>query len=511
MEFRVKFLPNEYFFGGPTSKATDMPLYAGKKYEDDFLFNPRNQMTPVYISTKGRYIWSEHTFKVRIVLIGEDFQLNEKGNNLREAYLNAMNDHFPFEGNSLPSEFFTTAQYNTWMEFTYHPTQEGVLDYAHNIISHGFEPGILIIDEGWHGRYGYWQWDKAAFPNPKEMIKELHSLGFKVMLWIVPLVCPDGQDFIMNIFESFNPKTYDKLFLRNKEGKIALVNWWNGFSAILDFRKECDREFLDSKLQYLIDEYGVDGFKFDGGSYAMYHPDNLVNGTPREDHDPEALNKAWNEFGRKYTFHEYKDTFKGGGKIAIQRLCDRGHIWDNDGINTLLPCSIMQGLMGYPFICPDMIGGGEWSYTVKPGFVIDEELFIRMAQASALCPMMQFSWAPWRALSKEAYDIVAEAGQLHKKMANKIIALVRESEKTGEPILRSLEYNYPNNGYEEIMDEFMLGTDILVCPVVTKGTFKKEIAIPEGKWKLPNGEIIEGNIRKVFDTPIDSLLYFEKI
>ncbi|MBE6613139.1 MAG: glycoside hydrolase [Ruminococcaceae bacterium] len=518
---RFTLKPGEYFWGGSTAYGTDMPITAGSSYSRDFRQNPSNQMMPLFLSSEGRYIWSEDTFKVwvdgdELCFDGGTFELWEGGNCLRDAYLAAMEAHFPFretrvDGKKLPREFFMTAQYNSWMEFTYHPTQAGILEYAHAIIDHGFEPGILIIDEGWHTRYGQWKFDFAAFPDPKAMVDELHRLGFKVMLWVTPMVTPDGQEFIMDTRADFNPESWDKLFLRTKDNKVALVEWWNGFSAILDFRKECDRQYLDSTLQFRMKEYGVDGFKFDGGSYAMYRPEHIQNGEAQDDHNAEALNVAWNEFGARYTFHEYKDTFKGGGKATIQRLRDRGHCWDGDGINTLLPCSILQGLMGHPFICPDMIGGGEWSYNMRPGFKIDEELFIRMAQASALFPMMQFSWAPWRALSEGSYKIVAEAGQLHKRMADKIIALVADAEKTGEPILRALEYADPHKGYAHITDEYLLGNDILVCPIITKGTTEKDVTFPAGRWMAEDGSIYDGNSVVRLAAPMERLLWFRRV
>jgi alpha-glucosidase len=110
-----------------------------------------------------------------------------------------------------------------------------------------------------------------------------------------------------------------------------------------------------------------------------------------------------------------------------------------------------------------MIGGGSWAHNVDPDFKMDEELFVRMAEASALMPMMQFSWAPWRVLSPEAQAMVKAAADLHRRMAGEILALVRDAEVRGEPIVRSLEYNDPHKGYEHIMDEFMLGEDILVA------------------------------------------------
>ena len=279
---------------------------------------------------------------------------------------------------------------------------------------------------------------------------------------------------------------------------------------MLDMTKEWDVEFLDSQLKYLMEEYGVDGFKFDGGNVGRYVPSNIVNGEPPKGYDPHALNIAWNEFGRRYEFHEYKDTYLGGGKNCIQRLQDRNHSWDKGGINTLIPSSIIQGLTGHPFICPDMIGGGEWSYSILPGFNVDEELFVRMAQVSALCPMMQFSWAPWRALSEKNLEIVRDCMNLHKKFGDKIVALVKESEVSGEPILRNLEYNDPGKGYEHIIDQFMLGTDILVAPVVTEKTYKRDVVFPAGEWVDADGNVYEGNKTYNLDAPIEKLLWFER-
>jgi alpha-glucosidase (family GH31 glycosyl hydrolase) len=95
------------------------------------------------------------------------------------------------------------------------------------------------------------------------------------MLWVCPLVTADGESYVMGSFRQLNPY-YDRRFLRNKAGEIAIVPWWNGYSAILDMRNEWDRAFLDDQLQTLMREYGVDGFKFDGGGYGMYLPQSVM-------------------------------------------------------------------------------------------------------------------------------------------------------------------------------------------------------------------------------------------
>jgi len=130
---------------------------------------------------------------------------------------------------------------------------------------------------------------------------------------------------------------------------------------------------------------------------------------------------------------------------------------------------------------------------------------------SAMFPMMQFSWAPWRALSSEHLAMVRKASELHDKMSDEIIALVRSSEQSGEPIIRSLEYSYPGNGYEHIADEFLLGSNILVAPVVTPNTYERKVVFPYGNWSDESGRIFEGPCEAILPAPLDELLWFRKM
>lgn len=518
MELKVDILENEYWWGGATEKSTEFPITANSTYFFD-MYRGQNQTMPLYLSSHGRYIWSEKPICVTVkdgafyVESEAEIILSQSGNSLKDAYIAAMCKHFSFSGKVPPLKFFESAQYNTWMEFDYNQTQENVLKYARAIVENGYEPGILMIDEGWHTRYGTWEFDLAKFPDPKAMIDELHELGFKVMLWVVPFVTPDGKDFIVSYYpylKFLNGGAGDKeRFLRTDSGDVALVHWWNGYSAVLNLCNEDDREFLDEKLHRLMKLYGVDGFKFDGGNISAYSPSEIINGIQTK-YSPDELNIAWNEFGARYEYHEYKDTFKGGGKAVVQRLSDRHHKWKGCGLDTVIPSALTQGLLGYPFICPDMVGGGEWSFNYKPNFKVDEELFVRMAQCSALFPMMQFSWAPWRVLSQSSQKLCLAAAKLHTEFSPIISELVKESAVSGEPIVRHMEYEYPHCGYATVSDQFMLGSDVLVAPVVEQGANERTVALPEGKWLyLGKTEYNGGGYVKV-DAPIDVLPYFIK-
>jgi alpha-glucosidase (family GH31 glycosyl hydrolase) len=256
------------------------------------------------------------------------------------------------------------------------------------------------------------------------------------------------------------------LYLRTDEppwNSPAIIQWWNGYSVILDFTKETDRKFLKVQLDALMKNYMIDGFKFDGGPW--YHYSNLCckNG-PVLDEDKKYLrNIMWNDFGRAYKYHEYKDSYKRGGKCSISRLADRAHSWDKNGLNTIIPNTIAQGLAGHPFVCPDMIGGGEWSMFLREDFVFDEELFVRMAQVSTYLPMMQFSLAPWQYLNKENFSYCLAAAKKHKEISPEIIKLVNESRKSGEPIIRAMAYEFPDENYETVNDYFMFGSNKSSC------------------------------------------------
>ena len=96
-------------------------------------------------------------------------------------------------------------------------------------------------------------------------------------------------------------------------------------------------------------------------------------------------------------------------------------------------------------------------------------------------------------------------------MAAEILALVREAEQTGEPILRSLEYNDPHQGFAPITDEFMLGENLLVAPVLEKGARQRRVAFPKGRWIDANGREYEGRQTRTLPAPLNTLLWFRRV
>jgi alpha-glucosidase len=396
----------------------------------------------------------------------------------------------------MPDEqLFSSPQYNTWIELMYNQNQADILKYAKGIRDHGFPSGVLMIDDNWQENYGKWDFNKGRFSDPKAMIAKLHAMGFKVMLWVCPFISPDS--------DVYRDLAKADLLVKDNSGEPAIIRWWNGASGLLDFTNPKAVDWFRSHLDYLQSTYQIDGFKFDAGDSYFY------NGvTASQPVSPNAHSELYGKIGLNYPLNEYRAMWKMGGQPLGERLSDKAHSWTD--LQKLVPDMLLEGLMGYPFSCPDMIGGGEFTSFLPGSSTIDQELIVRSAQCQALMPMMQFSVAPWRVLDKAHLKSVLKAVKVREDHKIYILQLVAQSASTGEPIVRSMEYVFPHQGYENVNDQFMLGDQILVAPVLENGTGKREVMIPMGAWRGFDGKLYQGPAKLLMAVKDDELCYFEK-
>ena len=352
-----------------------------------------------------------------------------------------------------------------------------------------------MVDDNWQQNYGQWDFKQNKFPDPKAMVASLHSDGFKVMLWICPFVHTNSETYAKLAERS--------LLLKDRSGAVALIKWWNGESALLDFTNPEAVDWFCSRLDYLRSTYAVDGFKFDAGDSSFYK--GVVAAQPVS---PNTHSELYGRIGLRYPLNEYRAMWKMGGEPIAERLRDKDHSWSD--LRKLVPNMLLAGLMGYSFSCPDMIGGGEYK-SFQTSSTIDQELVVRSAQCHALMPMMQFFVAPWRVLDEPHLKAVLKAVKVRQEHKDYILGLARESASTGEPVVRSMEYVFPHQGYERVNDQFLLGDRFLVAPVLEQGARRRQVIFPKGKWKGFDGIRYAGPARLSLAVPADELCYFEKV
>lgn len=515
IESIINSLPGEKWYGAYTAKAYCntpfdqihfQPYPSNTAKKDLSMDNNGNQAAPLLISNQGRYIWSNEPFAFELkagdVVLYSEFEKIEvvtAGQTLRDAYLGAMDKHFPASGKTPNPLMFKIPQYNTWIELGTSQNQKDVLKYANDALKNGFPAGVFMIDDGWAKDYGNFEFDPTAFPDPKGMMETLHAKGFKVMLWLTPFISPDGREY----------KELDglKALVLKKDSKSpAIIKWWNGYSACLDLSKPAAINWLRAKLKNLQTQYGIDGFKFDAADFDFY-----IKGSPNfpnEESNTQGYlqSELYTRLGAEFDFNEFRASWKSGNQPVAQRLQDKGYSWDE--LKLLVPDMVSAGLIGHPFTCPDMIGGGlRMNFENIDYSKFDQELMIRSAQTQALMPMMQFSVAPWRVLDEKHLNICREAALLHAKMGDYIFELAQAAAKNGEPIVRHMEYAFPQQGFESCDDQYMLGDKYLVAPMVLKGK-TRVVKLPKGNWVDETGKKYKGGATVTIDVPLDRLAYF---
>lgn len=500
----IPLLPGENWWGGRIADAPLMPFQPG--YAADLRWNNGNQVQPLLLSDQGRFVWCETTFAFvvtdsTLVITSKraDVQHGKIGATLSEAYRFAAENLFPFKGKISYEQRFTAPHYTTRTEQTQDQHQAGILAYAHSIIAHGFPPGVLIIGDGWQQDYGEWNFHPDRFPSPKAMMDELHELGFRVMLWVCPFVSADSPMF-GELYEK-----HDAFLLDPNHPQAALqMKWRKGLRALLDFTHPPAQQWFRGELDRLQRDFGIDGFKLEGGDFEYFHwavPHQKNTGFAEQ-------SELYGRIGLDYPLNEYRASFKLGGEPLVQRLEDKSFTWEE--LQQLIPSMNLLGMMGYPFACPGAIGGDE-DQSFGGDQEIDQELMVRWAQAQALLPMMQFSVAPWQVLDAEHLVAVHQAALLHQEFGPLLLQLAKEAAASGEPIVKSMEYAFPAGHYSLLHDQFMLGKDYLVAPVLAPGVREREVVLPPGKWAyVPSGEVFVGPATVKVEVPLGVLGYFRR-
>ncbi|XP_059158890.1 myogenesis-regulating glycosidase-like isoform X2 [Physella acuta] len=407
--------------------------------------------------------------------------------------------YFP-KPRSVPSvDLFRSPIWCTWATYKSDINESTVLDFAEQISDHGFNISQLEIDDDWTPHYGDFNFSTSKFPDASALIAKLNGMGIPVTVWMHP--------FFNNDSDAFRELSGEGFLIKNLNSDDPhLVSWWKGsFAGVLDFTNPKAVSWYLDKTKYLKDKYNVASFKFDAGEVLW------IPGTYRLSQSLATPNYITRQYST-LTFmaddqrrQELRVGFRSQESSLMVRMLDRDSNWSHRlGIKTLIPCALTFGFMGYPFVLPDMIGGNAYG-----GFP-DAELFIRWLQATTFMPILQFSIVPW--MYNDTYvDLARQLVKLHEDYADKIIELAENARKTGEPINRPLWWLDPYDDQALSTDtEFLLGSDVLVAPVLDQGAVSRDIYLPVGRWKdETTGKLYEGRQwLKDYPAPLNVLPYF---
>ncbi len=168
--------------------------------------------------------------------------------------------------------------------------------------------------------------------------------------------------------------------------------------------------------------------------------------------------------------------------------------------------------------------GGAYGFSTDIGGYLDigpypattKELFLRWAEWAALSPMFRLhgsvlagTHTPW-SYDAQTVQVYERLTALHLRARSLILRLWREADQTGIPITRPLWLGYPGDAQAARQDqEWLLGPDVLVAPVVTEGATSRTVYFPGGCWQRPDtGARYQGPSSATVPAALDQLPYF---
>lgn len=369
--------------------------------------------------------------------------------------------------------------WSTWARYKTEINQSKVLEFAREIESNGFKGSQIEIDDMYTTRYGDLEFDIQKFPDPSNMTGLLHSMGYRVTSWVTPFFNVDSKAFIEGEMKGY--------FIKDQRGQVpGLVSWWHGSAAVLDPTNPDAVKWYNVKLQALRD-LGIDSFRFDAGESNFLPPDFVSYEMMT---DPNYYSKAYAEIVSSFSTRRIEDIrvgYKTQHLPLMVRMMDKASNWGYDrGLKSLIPTCLLFGLIGYPFVLPDVIGGNvynQYGTASATADIPEKELYIRWLEVSVFLPVMQYSVAPWQ-YDEETLAIARHYDTIRSNFVyERIVRAAEESVINGSPIIRPLWWHDPNDSENlGIYDEFFLGQDILVAPILEKEVYQRDIYLPKGVW-----------------------------
>ena len=101
---------------------------------------------------------------------------------------------------------------------------------------------------------------------------------------------------------------------------------------------------------------------------------------------------------------------------------------------------------------------------------------------------------------------------MRQRMKPYIKELMEEAHEKGTPVMRPLFYDYPQDTRAwEIEDEYMLGPDLLVAPILYENQRQRQVYLPQGTWRnINDNREYQGGCQITVEAPLDQLPVFAK-
>ena len=381
--------------------------------------------------------------------------------------------------------------YGTWMSRMTYFSADEIEEITKRLRDESYPCDLIHIDTGWFQKDWVceWRFSDERFPDPAGFMKRLKNDGFRVSLWQNPNLGNENRLLPEALEKGYVPKPPG--YVNASASDFAAA----GTSGQIDFSNPDAVAWYRSLLRELFDA-GTSVIKTDFGEEL------------RDDVSYHAMSadELRNLYGLLYQRAAFEETAAATGEPMVWARagwagCQRYPVhWGGDAAATWdgLAASLRGGLhLG-------LSGFGYWSHDV-PGFHgipdfmntrPEPLLYLRWTQFGVLSSHLRyhgtFPREPWH--FPEVSDIVREWLELRYALIPYLEREAHTVATSGFPMLRALILHHPGDRQcWAIDDEYYLGADILVAPVLSPSGIR-DVYLPEGIWvDFITGATLEGN------------------
>jgi alpha-glucosidase (family GH31 glycosyl hydrolase) len=378
---------------------------------------------------------------------------------------------------------------------------------------HGIPATVLVI-EAWSDEATFYIFNDAAYPekpgseafayddfsfpawgrwpDPKGLVEHLHEHGLKLILWQIPVIkqtaalrhAQKRRDEEHFVAQGFGVRHPDGTPLRLPEG-------WFKDSLLLDFTNPDAKDWWFKKRQYLIDDLKVDGFKTDGGEMVWGRDLVFADGTDgrlNRNRYPRDYIKAYYEFAQQNDGICFSRAgYTGAQTFPAHWAGDERSTWD--AFKRSLLAGLSAGMSGVIF--------WGWDFAGFSGDVPSAELYLRGAEMACFCPIMQYhaeskaelnqDRTPWNVAESSRDSRALSTYTFYANLRMQLLPyLEREAAHcvaARTPLMRAMLLDHQDDPVAvPLWDQYRLGRDLLVAPVIEEGATSRDVYLPAGRW-----------------------------
>ena len=354
-----------------------------------------------------------------------------KSDNLRKIQRYVLSKFVHLPTTQPKEEFFNSPAWSTYPLFRDSLDQGKLLKYGLEVKDKEYERSFLDINNVNVSMLRKDPFLKSKFPNSHQSLMYLRDYGFKLILSISPFV-PVSEDI-------------DHSLLVADVLQNPVVFKYSGVDVyVLNLESENAVAWLSERMKAITVEYTLDGFHLDGDLSVVSSVFSYIN-------TYKYLRNFANIAADLKTQIISRFAIKSQSSIPMIQLSSKVSSWGYDGgLRSVIPSVLTLGILGYPFVIPNVIGGpgqlvpGNATADVK-SVLPDRLLYIRWLGLAAYMPCMMYSVPPWM-YDDEVVTIAHHFSQIHKdKVAHLVTKAAREFEISGKGtfvVLISIYYEF---------------------------------------------------------------------